>query len=73
MPFYISYSLLTGPGSRIADTAAGALIACNELRSIGAGAVTIRDQTGRIIGMEELTIAATPPSGKRERDGDAGG
>ena len=73
MPFYISYTLLTGPGSRMADTAAGALIACNELKSIGAGAVTVRDETGRIIGFEELTMAATPPSRKRGREGDAGG
>jgi hypothetical protein len=72
MPFYISFTLLTGTGTRFAATAADALIAYNELRNIDAGAITIRDENGETFSVEQLTLAATPPKLRRDREGDLG-
>jgi hypothetical protein len=67
MPFYISYTLISGSGSRFAETAADAVIAYNQLKEINAGGITIKDETGAIHMIEQL-LPATAPRTKRDRD-----
>jgi hypothetical protein len=61
LPYSISYALPTGTARRIADTAASALLAYGEMTSIGAEAITIRDEKGVVISCEELKLAASLP------------
>jgi len=72
MPFYLSYTLLSGAGTRFAATAADALIMHAELKSIAAGAITIRDENGNAVSIEQLTLFSPRPKMKREREGDSG-
>jgi hypothetical protein len=67
MPFYISYTLLSGSGSRFAETAADAVIAYNQLKEINAGGITIKDETGATYTIEQL-LPATAPKTRRDRD-----
>ena len=67
MPFYISYTLLTGVGTRSATTAAEAIIVYNELREIGAGGIGIKDEKGVLYTVEQLALVV-PPNRKRDRD-----
>jgi hypothetical protein len=67
VPFYISYTLLSGAGSRYAGTAAEAMIVHHDLKGIGAGAITIRDETGKAVTTDQLLLLATS-SPKRPRD-----
>jgi hypothetical protein len=68
MPFYIAFTLLTGSGTRFANTAAEAVVIYNELRDAQAGAIAIRDHNGTEFTIEQLTLAASAPKMKRDRD-----
>ena len=67
MPYSLSYTLQSGTASRIVDTPTGALSARVDLQGIGAGAITVRNTTGRIVGIEELKLAAARRARKRDR------
>jgi hypothetical protein len=60
MPFVIRYKMLVGTSERAADTPAEAIAAYRELREAGAGAIAIFDQDGRLVQLDEISIAATP-------------
>src|SRR5687767_13663388 len=53
LAFLICYTLASGSAVHVTDTAAGALLAYSELQDIGAGAMTIRNERGRTISVEE--------------------
>jgi hypothetical protein len=67
MPYYISYVLLAGSGTRIVETVADAVIACHAIRSIGGGGFAIRDHNGTPYTLEQLGLVAFPNI-KREPD-----
>jgi hypothetical protein len=67
MPFYLSYTLLTGSGTRFADTAAEALILYQELKDISAGAIAVRNEKGEAVSLEQLGLIAATKT-KRDRD-----
>jgi hypothetical protein len=67
MPYYISYMLLAGSGTRIAETAADAVIACHAIRGIGGGGFAIKDHNGTPCTVEQLGLVAFPKI-RRERD-----
>ncbi len=58
MPFLITYTLRTGTAVWTAHTAIGAVLAYDELKYMGAGAMTIRDERGGALSLEQLTLAA---------------
>ena len=68
MPFYITYTFLTGSGTRYADTAAEVIVMYNELKEAQAGAIIIRDHAGTVFTIEQLTPAAQSQQMKRDRD-----
>jgi hypothetical protein len=72
LPFYFTYTLLAGSGTRMADSAAAALIAYHELESIGARAITIPNESGRPLSIEEL-VAAARAKMKGDREGEPSG
>ncbi len=59
MPYLITYTLRTGTAVWTAHTAIGAVLAYDELKCMGAGAMTIRDERGGALSLEQLTLAAT--------------
>jgi hypothetical protein len=74
VPFLITYTLRTGTAVWAAHTAIGAVLAYDELKCTGAGAMTIRDERGDALSLEQLTLAATllMKQDPDERDRDPG-
>ena len=72
MPFIVGYETLSGPssGSQV-ETAAEAIDLYRMLRSAGAGAIRITDQTGKMYGYSELLMLAAPskPTTPKNRAG----
>jgi hypothetical protein len=67
MPFYVSYILLTGTRTRMAETAAGALVIYDELKDTGAGDITIRNEASTVYTADQLALAALLPRMTRDR------
>lgn len=67
MPYYISYTLPSGPGSGYASTAAEAILTYNVLKDAGMGGISIRDEKGTIYAIEQLALLTLPPKMKRNR------
>ena len=68
IPFYVTYEVLTGTGTRFAATAAEAIVIYNLLKEAGMGGLAIRDETGTVHSIEQLTLMGAPLKIKHERD-----
>jgi len=56
--------MLVGGGTRETYSAEDTVAQYRELQQAGAGFITIRDQTGRQIDVDDLIVAITPASGR---------
>jgi len=69
MTFFIAFETLTGPSAgRGVETAMEAIDLYRSLRSAGAGAIQIKDETGKIYSFTELLSLAAPSARKSPRD-----
>ena len=69
MPYFVGYAMMTGAVSGSAvETAAEAIQQYRVLRSAGAGAVQIRDETGKAYSFTDLLMRAAPSAGVPPKD-----
>ena len=71
MPFFVGYETVSGASGRGVDTAMEAIDLYRSLRSAGAGAIRISDETGKVYSLTDLLLLASPspPKSPKNRPG----